>query len=95
MDVSHIDTALANCHEHGICNILALGGDPPVGQDRWTASDAQLTCGADLVRYIRSKYDDFFSISVAGYPEGHPNAMTELPADQLETLTAGELIGTF
>lgn len=30
MDVAKIDTALENCHASGICNILALRGDPPV-----------------------------------------------------------------
>lgn len=90
MDKSHIDTALAKCHENGLANILALRGDPPLGQERWTASDNELSCALDLVRYIRSKYDDFFSISVAGYPEGHPAAMTELPFDALETLSPSE-----
>jgi methylenetetrahydrofolate reductase (NADPH) len=69
MDKAHIDTALEKCQQHGLRNILALRGDPPAGQERWTASDSQLTCATDLVRYIRSKYEDYFSVSVAGYPE--------------------------
>lgn len=91
MDAALIDSALASCKESGICNILALRGDPPLGQDRWTASDNSLTCAADLVRYIQSKHDDYFSISVAGYPEGHPAAMTELPAEEVANLTPSEL----
>jgi methylenetetrahydrofolate reductase (NADPH) len=90
MDTELIDHALASCKENGICNILALRGDPPVGQDRWTAADNSLSCAADLVRYIQSKHDDFFSISVAGYPEGHPAAMVEMPVDAIETLSETE-----
>ena len=91
MDVEHIHTALDKCKEAGICNILALRGDPPVGQERWTAADVSLSCAADLVKYIREHYGDFFSIAVAGYPEGHPNAMTELPAEDVANLTDSEL----
>lgn len=91
MDTEHIVTALDKCKAHGITNILALRGDPPVGQDRWTASDSNLTCAADLVKYIRKNYDDYFSIAVAGYPEGHPNAMVELPIEDISTLTPTEL----
>ena len=39
--------------------------------DRWTATEEGLTCALDLVRYIRRKYDDYFCIGVAGYPEGY------------------------
>lgn len=92
MDRAHIDTALANCHKHGLRNILALRGDPPAGQERWTAADSQLTCAEDLVHYIRSAYDDYFSISVAGYPEGHPAAMVEVAVEDKDSLTASELL---
>jgi len=91
MDMEKIDQALSNCYEAGICNILALRGDPPVGQEQWTASDKDLTCARDLVQYIHKKYPDYFSISVAGYPEGHPASMTELSIEQLDTLSATEL----
>lgn len=85
-----IDQALDKCQKSGLRNILALRGDPPAGQERWTANDLELSCATDLVKYIRSKYDDYFSISVAGYPEGHPAAMVEIPADEFDKLTPTE-----
>lgn len=55
----------------GIQNILALRGDPPRGQEYWTPCDDQFQHAADLVKYIRQHYGDYFCIGVAGYPEGH------------------------
>ncbi|KAI9187769.1 methylenetetrahydrofolate reductase (NAD(P)H) met13 [Blastocladiella emersonii ATCC 22665] len=71
MPLSKVDEALARAREIGIQNILALRGDPPRGQDRWTAVEGGLHYAADLVRYIRQTHGDWFSIAVAGYPEGH------------------------
>jgi len=66
-----IDTALAKCKEAGIQNIIALRGDPPVGQERWTSVEGGFEHALDLVKYIREQYGDYFGIAVAGYPEGH------------------------
>ncbi|KAF9188086.1 hypothetical protein BGZ51_000882 [Haplosporangium sp. Z 767] len=52
-------------------NILALRGDPPRGQDQWVSCDNGFAYASDLVAYIREQYGDYFSIGVAGYPEGH------------------------
>ena len=71
MEKSMIDAALAQAKEAGITNILALRGDPPAGQERWTAVEGGFANAVDLVRYIKTKYGDWFGISVAGYPEGH------------------------
>ncbi|RYG62749.1 hypothetical protein EON64_17280 [archaeon] len=90
MEISMIDTALDLCKQHGITNLVSLRGDPPVGQDRWTPKDSQLTCATDLVKYIRSKHGDYFCQSVGGYPEGHPAAMITLPLEALETLSDRE-----
>lgn len=57
----------AGCH-----NILALRGDPPAGSSTWTPVPTGFTTAAELVRYIRSKYGDYFCISVAGFPGLHP-----------------------
>ncbi|ORZ36024.1 methylenetetrahydrofolate reductase-domain-containing protein [Catenaria anguillulae PL171] len=66
-----IDDALAKAREIGIQNILALRGDPPRGQERWTACEGGLSYAVDLVKYIRQTHGDYFGIAVAGYPEGH------------------------
>ena len=66
-----IDLALNKAKEAGIMNILALRGDPPRGQERWTHSIEDFQYASDLVRYIKSKHGNYFGICVAGYPEGH------------------------
>jgi methylenetetrahydrofolate reductase (NADPH) len=76
MPVETIHAALQNCKAAGITNILALRGDPPVGQDAWVATEGGFNCALDLVRYIKKEYGDYFCVSVAGYPEGHPSSMT-------------------
>lgn len=50
---------------------MALRGDSPRGQEYWTPCDHGFHHAADLVRYIREQYGDYFCIGVAGYPEGH------------------------
>jgi 5,10-methylenetetrahydrofolate reductase len=37
----------------GIQNILALRGDPPKGQESFTAVEDGFSCALDLVKYIR------------------------------------------
>mmetsp|Transcript_30024 Transcript_30024/g.39494 ORF Transcript_30024/g.39494 Transcript_30024/m.39494 type:complete len:708 (+) Transcript_30024:179-2302(+) len=78
MEVEKIQTALAGCKNGGIKNILALRGDPPHGQEAWTAAEGGFSCALDLVKYIRREHGNFFDVSVAGYPEGHPNKITHV-----------------
>lgn len=90
MEKSLIDSALSSCKASGITNILALRGDPPAGETVWHAADASLKCALDLVNYIRKDYSkDEMCITVAGYPEGHPTAMVEVPS--LNELSPTEL----
>merc|ERR1719401_2139922 len=91
-----VDEALSECKKVGVCNIVALRGDPPRGQEKWEATEGGFTCALDLVKYMRQKHGDYFSISVAGYPEGHPDnievvegGMASLsPAEQRRARTA-------
>eukprot|EP01083_Nonionella_stella_P114622 339155_1 len=76
--VAAVHDALQQAHDAGIRNIVALRGDPPAGEDEWTAAEGGFTCALDLVKYIRKEFGDDFGVSVAGYPEGHPNAISEL-----------------
>lgn len=55
-----------------IKNILALRGDPPVGQDSYIRGEDGFDFACDLVTFIRQY--DHFCIGVAGYPEGHMEA---------------------
>ncbi|KAI9190047.1 methylenetetrahydrofolate reductase (NAD(P)H) met13 [Blastocladiella emersonii ATCC 22665] len=80
MPRAKIDDALTRAREIGIQNILALRGDPPRGQEHWTACDGGFNHAIDLVRYIREKHGDWFCIAVAGYPEGHTEN-TDVAAD--------------
>lgn len=75
-----VDRALEDAKALGIRNILALRGDPPRAEeyrevdekgDSASAIDEEFEWAVDLVRYIRKKYDDYFCIGVAAYPEGH------------------------
>lgn len=69
-----ISEALDFAKAHNIRNIVALRGDPPAGEE-FKANEDGFACALDLVRYIRSLYGDYFCITVAGYPEGHPSKL--------------------
>ena len=55
-----------------ICNVLALRGDPPQGQSEWRPAPDGFEYCYQLIQLIKS-YGGFFSIGVAGFPEGHIN----------------------
>jgi len=82
-----VHDALETAKNNGIMNIVALRGDPAAGQEEWKAADGGFTCALDLVEYIRKEFGSDFGISVAGYPEGHPNAISlvEDPSTMSET----------
>ncbi|OMO88541.1 Methylenetetrahydrofolate reductase [Corchorus olitorius] len=75
MPVEKIDHALETIKSNGIQNVLALRGDPPHGQDKFVQVEGGFACALDLVKHIRAKYGDYFGITVAGYPEAHPDAI--------------------
>ncbi|XP_030528206.1 methylenetetrahydrofolate reductase 2-like [Rhodamnia argentea] len=85
MPVEKIDHALAAIKSNGIQNVLALRGDPPHGQDKFVQVQGGFACALDLVKHIRAKYGDYFGITVAGYPEGHPDVIGK---DGVATLQA-------
>lgn len=89
--IAAVKEALQTCLEGGIRNIVALRGDPPHGEETWTATEGGFTCALDLVKYIRAEHGDEFGISVAGYPEGHPNAISELKEGEEKELSESEL----
>ncbi|KAF8708560.1 hypothetical protein HU200_029931 [Digitaria exilis] len=78
MPVEKIDHALQTIKSNGIQNVLALRGDPPHGQDKFVQVEGGFSCALNLVKHIKDKYDGYFGITVAGYPEAHPD---EIQAD--------------
>ena len=56
----------------GIKHIVALRGDPPEGEDSYTPHPDGFVYAADLVEGLKKVAD--FEISVAAYPETHPEA---------------------
>ncbi len=70
---SDADIFLAKLKELGIENILALRGDLPGGEGANIMEMSDFKYAVDLVKYIKSSFSDF-SVGVAGYPEGHPEA---------------------
>lgn len=58
---------------NNIRNILALRGDPPKGVEKYEPAPDGFEYCYQLNDYIRDNYKDFFSVGVAGFPEGHIN----------------------
>jgi methylenetetrahydrofolate reductase (NADPH) len=58
--------------DQGIRHIVALRGDPPQGATSYTPHPGGFAYASDLVAGLRSVAD--FEISVAAYPEVHPEA---------------------
>ena len=75
-------TTLAHMREAGISNVLALRGDPPQGQERWTQTEGGLAYSRELVQLIDREFD--FAIGAACFPETHLDATS--PEDDLAYL---------
>ncbi|MDC0357876.1 methylenetetrahydrofolate reductase [NAD(P)H] [Oligoflexia bacterium] len=72
--VAELDEVLDDLKSLGINHILALRGDPLEGDEHFTPHPQGFACARDLVAHISKRGD--FSIAVAGYPEGHPEAVS-------------------
>jgi methylenetetrahydrofolate reductase (NADPH) len=59
-------------HAAGVENLLALRGDPPRGQARFTPVAGGCAHASDLLELIRD--DGRFAMVCAAFPEGHPDA---------------------
>jgi methylenetetrahydrofolate reductase (NADPH) len=66
----------------GIRHIVALRGDPPDGAGSYRPHPDGFAYAVDLVTGLRAAHD--FEISVAAYPETHPQALS--PAADLDNL---------
>merc|ERR1719482_169825 len=81
--------ALEACKKDGIRNIVALRGDPPRGAEKWEATEGGFNCALDLVTYMKKQFGDYFNISVACYPEGHPDNI-EVVEGGMDSLSESE-----
>lgn len=70
---SELKEIICQMKKNNIKNILALRGDPPQGQNRWVAASDGFAYCYQLIDLIKEMDRDFFSIGVAGFPEGHIN----------------------
>src|SRR5919202_2362659 len=70
--VEELRAMLDRMRDAGIENVLALRGDPPAGQDEWTATEGGLRYSRELIELIQSEYE--FSIGAACFPEVHIHA---------------------
>ena len=77
MNKEIVKNALEKAKKNNIQNILALRGDPSdLNYNMEESKNNDLNYASDLVKFIREEYGDYFGISVAGYPESHPEAMS-------------------
>ena len=73
---------LDELRDAGVENVLALRGDPPAGQERWTKTEGGLEYSRELVELLVDEYD--FAIGAAAFPETHIHATS--PEDDLRHL---------
>src|SRR3954469_13522922 len=67
--VAELRGVLDEMRDCGIENVLALRGDPPAGQEEWTATEGGLSYSTELIDLIARDYD--FAIGAACFPEVH------------------------
>lgn len=77
-----VNTAARTLWDSGVRHIVALRGDPPKGDGIYRPHPNGYRDAAELVAGLKRIGD--FEISVAAYPEGHPDAAS--PARDLDSL---------
>ncbi len=70
--VEELHASLRKMQEVGIDNVLTLRGDPPQGEDVFTATEGGLSYGSELATLVAADYP--FCIVGACYPESHPES---------------------
>lgn len=68
---TQIKNILNDIKGRGLCNILALRGDPPLDYPDWEPGPQNFRFSYELCTFIRQHFGQDFSIGVAGFPEGH------------------------
>jgi methylenetetrahydrofolate reductase (NADPH) len=80
--VQELRATLDRMRDEGLDNVLALRGDPPIGETEWTATEGGLSYSRELIELIRDDYH--FAIGAACFPETHIHATS--PDDDLRYL---------
>jgi len=70
-----VDEVVSRYWSAGIRHIVALRGDPPEGHGHFRPHPRGYRCAAELVSGIKALGN--FEISVAAYPEVHPDALSD------------------
>ena len=83
MSKDEIRKLLDDYNAVGICNILALLGDPPKGVESFQPHPHGFSYAEELVGFIK-RYYPHMNVGVAGFPEGHPGTPNRLK--ELENL---------
>ena len=71
-----VDSIARSYWDEGVRHIVALRGDPPQGMDTYAPHPGGYDYAVDLVEGLRGVAD--FDISVAAYPEVHPEAASPI-----------------
>ena len=66
-----IKNILRDIRSRGIENVLALRGDPPRENPGWKPGKDNFRYSSELCAFIREHFGEYFTIGVAGFPEGH------------------------
>ncbi|TWT39075.1 methylenetetrahydrofolate reductase [NAD(P)H] [Blastopirellula retiformator] len=82
--VADLRLYLAEAERRGVDYIVALRGDPPQGQKKFTPAAKGLSYASELVELIKDEFQEF-GVAVAGYPEKHLEAESlEIDIDRLK-----------
>ena len=67
-----ISSVVSRLESAGVCNVLALRGDPPEGEDAFQVHEGGFAHATDLIAFLQDKH----SVCIGGacYPESHPEA---------------------
>jgi methylenetetrahydrofolate reductase (NADPH) len=74
--ITEVDEIARGYWNEGVRHIVALRGDPPQGADHYEPCPGGYEYAVDLVSGLRNVAD--FDISVAAYPEVHPEAKSPI-----------------
>jgi methylenetetrahydrofolate reductase (NADPH) len=80
--VDDLRRELDRFRDAGVENVLALRGDPPQGQDDWTATVGGFEHSRELVQMLNADYP--FAVGAACFPETHVHAVS--PEEDLRHL---------